>query len=343
MLPVRAWLSLLLLFVASRGRSGAVTASTPCIAVAGSQIRARDLSRVIPLFASLPEDTVLALAPAPGARRLLRPPMLEAIAARQGISLASPLSARASVRNPGSEICIERVAAVVREVALREVLDRAVKEALPDDRVQIELLDFSRYPVPEGPLEFSPAGLAVAGVIRPEQPVIWKGCVRDPDSRRSVPVWARVRLITIRPALEAVALLPPGRPLSAAQLRLVDRKTFAFTKPPLAQADQVIGLVPKRLLRPGDILRSEDLMPRREVEAGDPVSISVSAGALELKLPGKAESGGTLGDGVAVTTATTGRRFRATVAGPARVRVEARQYSTGQDPDSPEPQKESKQ
>src|SRR5689334_3489393 len=103
-----------------------------CIAIAAArdEVLSRDL------FGGA-DETVVALAPAPGVQRRFELPELRRIAAR----LAQP--------GPEREICVERPVSRLDPARLME----AMRAALPDAR--IEVVDYSRQPVPEGQLEFA--------------------------------------------------------------------------------------------------------------------------------------------------------------------------------------------
>jgi flagella basal body P-ring formation protein FlgA len=143
-----------------------------CAAIgAGSdRVVLKDLAAAFPSIAEAKAETTVALAPSPGVQRNFELLELRRLAARLNLS------------EPVREVCVER--RVVRLDPAR-ILD-ALHARMP--AAQIELLDYSRGPVPEGELEFSRTGLpagASAGV--------WNGAVVYGGNRK-FPVWAKVRL-----------------------------------------------------------------------------------------------------------------------------------------------------
>src|SRR5881392_1935600 len=118
-----------------------------CLAVpAGSdQISAGDLAAAFPAWGSIAPTTALALAPAPGAQRVLHIPELRALAARWNVAPA-----------PDSDVCFIRPVTAPDPARLLAAMQKQLPGA------KIEVLDFSRQPVPEGELEFPIAGLRQA-------------------------------------------------------------------------------------------------------------------------------------------------------------------------------------
>src|SRR5262249_27443988 len=140
-----------------------------CVAIgAGSdRVLLRDLSPAFPALAADQLDTPIALAPAPGVQR------------RFDLVELRRLAARFHLAEPTGEICVQRH---TPNLAPAHILG-ALRALMPS--AQIELLDYTRGPVPEGELEFSPNGPPSTGV--------WSGAVRYAEGRR-FPVWAKVRL-----------------------------------------------------------------------------------------------------------------------------------------------------
>jgi hypothetical protein len=140
-----------------------------CVAIgAGSdKVLLRDL---FPALAAEEPDTPVALAPAPGVQRRFDLVELRRLAARFHLS------------EPAGEVCVERR---VTRLDPAHILD-ALRALMPT--AQIELLDYTRGPVPEGDLEFSRNGLPSGASTG-----IWSGAIRYAQGRR-FPVWAKVRL-----------------------------------------------------------------------------------------------------------------------------------------------------
>src|SRR5579862_4664700 len=118
-----------------------------CLAVApnAGQIVFHDLLAAFPVATSVPPETPVAIAPSPGAQHVFRLPELSRLAIRLGLN-----------QQPRSQVCVERPVAPPDP----ERLLAAMRQQLP--AAKIEMLDYSRAPLPEGTLEFPLAGLRPA-------------------------------------------------------------------------------------------------------------------------------------------------------------------------------------
>src|SRR5687768_4845058 len=78
----------------------------------------------------------------------------------------------------------------------------AMFQSLQQDDVEIEVVDYSRYPAPSGTLVFDRAALLPAIDANAGRIVFWRGRIDHGDTR-TTSVWARVRLVVTRPQLVA--------------------------------------------------------------------------------------------------------------------------------------------
>jgi hypothetical protein len=135
------------------------TALSACTLVEGDRILGRELAAENASFASIKGDADIGPAPAPGSRRTFQYYELDRIAKEHSIALAS------------HEACFERATVLLTADLLRETVKG------------VEILDFSRNPLPVGKPEFLPDGLAATG--------LWRGRWLYGENR-SVPIWVRV-------------------------------------------------------------------------------------------------------------------------------------------------------
>jgi hypothetical protein len=154
----RGWLLALLALPASA-----------CVAVEGDRILGRDLATGNSVFASLDPKLAVGLSPLVGATRVFKAPELKALEQRNGIPIVKPLG----------DLCFVRASSPLTEEQLKPVLAEAL------GRTDFQLVDFSRYRVPQGKIEFKPRGLTSSG--------LWRGRVIYSESR-SMPVWAKVKI-----------------------------------------------------------------------------------------------------------------------------------------------------
>ncbi len=290
----------------------AAALAATCIPVEGDRIRAADLAVAVPAFAALAPEETLGYAPAPGARRMMGARELERIAGRHGISLPTA---------PG--LCVERA----MERLTEERVLAALRTAAGNPEARIELVEFSRYPVPRGDLEFARTGYTPP----PEGakvPVVWRGKLKYAGSR-SLPVWARVRISVPGKRLVAAEDLPAGRPIQASQVRVEAAGLPLFADPGLQSAEAAAGRVPRRAIRAGAPVPAGILEAPNEVERGETVTVEVTSGAAQLSLKAKAETAGRKGDLVMLRNPDNGRRFQGRVEGQGKVTIDAKQNPLG--------------
>ena len=124
-----------------------------CIAVDQDHVLAKHLAAVDPRFARLDPALDLGLTPLAGSTRV--------------------------IKNAGSlpSICVERATEPLTAEQLQPVLEAAL------DGSPVKILEFSRYRVPRGVIEFTRAGLTPSG--------LWRGRVTYGQSH-SLAVWARI-------------------------------------------------------------------------------------------------------------------------------------------------------
>jgi hypothetical protein len=137
-----------------------------CTLVEGDRIFARELAAEHSAFAGLDPKIDLGPAPVAGARRTLKYYELDRIAKEHSVQLPS---------DAAHEACFERATVSLDEESVRGAMTAPV----------VEILDFSRNPLPVGKPEFKASGLSPNG--------LWRGRWLYGDNR-SVPIWARVRL-----------------------------------------------------------------------------------------------------------------------------------------------------
>ncbi len=262
-----------------------------CVAIpaASDSIVAGDVAASIPAFATLPADTVLGWAPAPGVRRVFRAAELGRLAARLGMAAA-----------PEGDLCVERPVAPLDEARVRAALEKALPEA------KIEILDFSQQPVPEGVLEFPLDGLRRGAGVE-----TWIGRVRYAGRRRFA-VWAKVRVRVAAPVVVAAQDLKPGQPIEAAQLRLQTREEFPASDVMRVLGD-VTGKLPRHTIRAGAVVPEAALEEPPVVARGDTVTVEVRSGSARLELEGRAENAAGIGQRIKIRNPVSNKIFVARV------------------------------
>jgi flagella basal body P-ring formation protein FlgA len=271
-----------------------------CLAVsAGSdRITLLDLAPAFPGLEVATSDQPVGLAPAPGVQRMFRLPELRRLAARLNITA-----------EPKGELCFERPVAPLDGARVTEAMRKQLPEA------QIELLEYSRIPVPEGELEFPLNGLRAT-----PSGGFWSGSVRYGGGHRFT-VWARVRVTVIAPRVIAVTDLKPGRVIVASDVRVEMREDSPAGNLLVTALEQAEGRVLERPVLAGTILRAQWLELPKDVVRGDTVQVEVWSGGAHLKLPAVAEASGSTGQTIPVRNPESKKRFWAVVAGKGQVTV----------------------
>ena len=256
---------------------------------ASDSISAGDVAKAWPALASLAPDTAIGLAPAPGVVRMFGLPELRQVAARFQIKELPPAG-----------VCFERRTAPLDPAALRQVLLRE----LPG--TQLEIVDYSRAPVPQGVIEFPRAGLRAA-----PGGAFWYGAVRYAKTRRFA-IWVRIRARFAVKRIVAAAPLKEGETLVPSMLK--EATVDEFPKDGFAgSVGEAAGQVLRRPVAAGEAIRTAWLEPPKLVLRGDIVSVEVQRGGARLRLEGFAQASGAAGETIPVLNPLSHRVFRARV------------------------------
>jgi flagella basal body P-ring formation protein FlgA len=271
-----------------------------CLAVsAGSDwVLARDLAPGFPGLAAVDPATALAPAPPAGVRRVFRVAELRRLALGLKVEAA-----------PEGDICVERKTSPLDPAALLQAMRRQLPQA------RIEIVEYSRQPVPEGDLEFPLAGLRETSTDG-----FWSGWVRYAGVRK-VPIWVKVKALEPEARVVAATALAPGRRIEAGQVRLETGEFFPQPGAMAASIQEVAGQVPRIAVARGVAIRRQWLDPPREIARGDPVLVVAQVGGARLELECVAEAAGSTGQSIPVRNPVSGKRFTALVEGKGRASV----------------------
>jgi flagella basal body P-ring formation protein FlgA len=135
-------------------------------------------------------------------------------------------------------------------------------------------------------------------------------CNDTPGWRYEYVVRARVT------AMVAVAAVPvaPNEALTDAQVT-IERRDISSIADPVSSPQEVVGQMSRRMLRPGDILRTGQLGSPVLVKRGDAVLMVARREGIEVSTAGEAMDAGARGAMVRVRNATSGQVVRMRVAG----------------------------
>ena len=211
----------------------AAMAAAPCTVVEGPRILGSDLARANPVFEALDPERAVGFSPAPGVERLLRVPQLRALVAPLGLE-----------ERIDDDLCFERA---IEELTAARVLEVILRE-LPDNAT-VEITDFSRRPVPAGELTFPLAGLSSPGRGDGDD-ALWRGKLLY-DQRRSIPVWARVRVRVPRRQLIALRELERGETIAQGDVESKTAPAFPSEDAALASEAEAVGAEVRRAIAAG--------------------------------------------------------------------------------------------
>ncbi|HEY1228833.1 MAG TPA: flagellar basal body P-ring formation chaperone FlgA [Ramlibacter sp.] len=139
-------------------------------------------------------------------------------------------------------------------------------------------------------------------------------CNDTPGWRYEYIVRARVT------AMVAIAAAPvaPNEALTDAQVT-IERRDISNIADPISSPEEAVGQMSRRMLRPGDILRSGQLSSPVLVKRGDAVLMLARREGIEVSTAGEALDAGARGAVVRVRNAASGQVVRMRVAGPGTV------------------------
>jgi flagella basal body P-ring formation protein FlgA len=273
-----------------------------CIQISGEEIRARDLAPVVEAFAEADPEAILALTPSPGVRRVFTLRDLMSAAHRTGV---------ADNGLPVAGVCLERALGQVTE----QDLYAAMTAAFAGRKVEIGIVDYSRYGVPPGRLVFQLSGLSAPPPAQPDAPVLWRGRVLF-DETRSMEIWGRVRISAAMTVCLAVTDIPVGKPIQPDQVRMAELPRFPLHgSVAIEDVASVVGRVARRPIRAGQEIVAQGLEEAREIRPGDTVRVEAISGNAHVILDAVATSAGRKGDAIVLQNPATHTSFRAVVDG----------------------------
>lgn len=277
-----------------------------CLLVESDRILAKDVAVALSAFSSIPPDMPLAYSPLPGFRHVLHSSEILSLAKRYSITVET-----------ATDVCFEWD---MEPLNRDRVLD-AMLAALEVPGVRVEILETSRYLVPNGRLEFTRARLGRPASPDQIGPLLWRGDVIYGGNRRHS-IWATVKLSAPCDRVKATEDLRPGRPVEARQLRTDAGQCFPLPGPAFSM-DQFVGMMPLRFVPAGNEIRGDWFSRPNDVNRGDLVEIEVLSGATRLALVAKAQTAGRTGEVIFLRNPVSNKTFQGRVSGKGKAIVQA--------------------
>ncbi len=282
------------------GVAGALAAGQGVVTleVEHDHVTAADLARIMPQWGEAPGETEVLYAPAPGLARDLLASEIARLAARCGVSPDPsgrwPERVRLSRR-------MRRLESTEAAAALAEVLARRYRIS-PED-IGVELVGFQAPAVPAGELRFR-AGEAFH---RPGElvtmPLVWVS-----GDGRSGTLWLRARLGVRERYAVAARAIEPRSLIGPADLVLREGEIDSPPDRWVLEPAQAVGKTLARRVAAGEKIPRGFLIAPKTIERGAVVELRLARGPIELRVPGRAEQSGSVGERLAFRNLTTGRR-----------------------------------
>ena len=284
----------------------ALSAPAGCHAIQNEMILARDVAAVVPDFARVAGDFHLGYVSSTGAPRIFRGADLQRIAKNQGVDILDL-----------PDVCFALQTFIPQPEDIRTAIRQTLADVAGIATAKIEISASGQHPAPFGKLIFPRTGMQQPSGSQPE--ILWRGHVHHTDG--DFPVWARVRIIASMTRVVATANIPSGKPIQKNQVRLESCEDSLLDEATARNLDEVVGYVPKSLLPAYLPVRKTQLASLPEVAKGALVDVEVFAGAARLMVKAKAQSDGFKGSIILVRNLSSGKDFRARVAGKDQVIV----------------------
>jgi flagella basal body P-ring formation protein FlgA len=199
--------------------------------------------------------------------------------------------------------------------AMRKALD-----ASPDRKdANIEIIDMSRFPVPDGEVEFDWKALTPPAAEK--STTRWRGVLRR-DENHAFSIWAVVRITVPCTRITAAEIIRPEEPITASQIREESYVGFP-SESCKGSAGSVIGKVATRTLLANTPIVGAMLAERASVLKGEQAIAEYRGDAVWLSLPVVAERSGRIGEVIRVLNPESHKTLLAQVIGEGRVLIES--------------------
>lgn len=223
-----------------------------------------------------------------------------------GIALAAPLpaSARAATLEQQARAAIDRY---LTDALQREAAQRSWQEMDFAFELQLPSQARSLRPCPQ-PLQLQTGD----GVLQERQ----RFRLRCPvaDGGWELDASAQVRILL--PLLHADTVIERGQRLSVADLALQPHDVTRARRGYYTRPDDVIGLVAKRRIRPGQLITPSLLDQPPAVQRGQPIKIVASRDGIQASTMGEALADGQIGDLIRVRNTSSNKVIDAKVIAP---------------------------
>lgn len=208
-----------------------------------------------------------------------------------------------------AQAAVPSVPVQIEQAARAELERQMAASGLTEPQIEVAVL--AARPTP--PCS-QPVAVEAADTRSPQRMRYVARCPDSPGWRYDYVVRARVS------AMVAIAAAPvaANEALTDAQVT-IERRDISNIADPISNPADAVGQMSRRMLRPGDILRSGQLSNPVLVKRGDAVTMVARREGIEVSMAGEALDAGGKGAVVRVRNAGSGQVVRMRVAGPGTV------------------------
>jgi flagella basal body P-ring formation protein FlgA len=208
-----------------------------------------------------------------------------------------------------AQAAVPSVPVQIEQAARAELERQMAASGLTEPQIEVAVL--AARPTP--PCS-QPVAVEAADTRSPQRMRYVARCPDSPGWRYDYVVRARVS------AMVAIAAAPvaANEALTDAQVT-IERRDISNIADPISNPADAVGQMSRRMLRPGDILRSGQLSSPVLVKRGDAVTMVARRDGIEVSMAGEALDAGGKGAVVRVRNAGSGQVVRMRVAGPGTV------------------------
>lgn len=257
-------------------------------------------------------DIPLFRAPAPGARGTIRADRVVAAAREMGIQGIDTAGLRVvSISRPGRMV----TRADMQTLLGRALADRGAKgdlDVIIDDHFTGRAVDNSNMD-----------SLRVISLLRDPATGRFEARVALAGAAASDSWVVTGAVVETREIAVPVADFDRGDALQAKDLVMVRRPAHVVRADSITSMSELVGMIPRRVLKAGEPIRSADLAKPILVEKNQLVSVVYASKGLSLSMRGRAQSNGAMGETIKVQNPQSKRIVEATVSGPQQVTVVA--------------------
>lgn len=254
---------------------------------------------------------VVGRAPAPGERQMLSVVRIAAVASRHGLTVPVGIK-RVSVERPGRPVGIEELTGLVRE---------QLSGYGADAKGQIELSgSYSNLFMPVDSVDsptfsnftYDSRSRRFAGRID----------IKDIDGQvTNTRLGGRIIDVVSIPVLRKA--VSPGDVISAEDVGWIEIPARRVTQNLVMTREQIVGMAPRRAIRPGVAIRTNNISRPIAVAKGALVTMRIRHTYMQLTATGRSLDEGSLGDVIRLVNPKSHVTVHGVIVGPNEVRIES--------------------